>query len=107
MPKPGDVVIVNFPGATGVKRRPALVVSSDVYQAERPDLILGVITSNVDNATSSTDHTLLDWSTSGLRVPSAFRCYFAMTLPANVRVIGHVSDRDWQAIRERLHRALA
>jgi mRNA-degrading endonuclease toxin of MazEF toxin-antitoxin module len=29
--KPGDVVVVDFPGVTGIKRRPAVVVSSDVY----------------------------------------------------------------------------
>jgi mRNA interferase MazF len=107
MPRPGDVVTVDFSGATGIKRRPAIVVSSDVYHAERPDVVLGVITSNVSNATSSTDYLLADWSTSGLKKPSAFRSYFAMALPGNVRVIGHVSDRDWQSIRERVHRALA
>jgi mRNA interferase MazF len=31
MLKPGDVVTVEFPGAQGIKRRPAVVVSSDVY----------------------------------------------------------------------------
>lgn len=28
MVKPGDVVTVDFPGATGIKRRPAVVMST-------------------------------------------------------------------------------
>ena len=107
MPKAGDVVTVDFPGAIGIKRRPALIVSSDLYHSERPDVNLGVITSNVATATASTDYVMLDWGAAGLRQPSAFRCYFAMALPAGVKVIGHVSDRDWQAIRGRVQRAIA
>ena len=41
MPDPGDVVTVDFMGATGVKRRPAVVVSSERYHQHRPDLVLG------------------------------------------------------------------
>ena len=105
--KAGDVVTVAFPGATGVKRRPAVIVSSDVYHAERPDVILGVITSNVAAATTSTDYVLQDWASAGLRSPSAFRAYFGMTVPAAVRVIGHLSDRDWQVVQARARLALA
>ncbi|MEO0805663.1 MAG: hypothetical protein AAFY33_05095 [Cyanobacteria bacterium J06643_4] len=36
---------VDFPGVTGLKRRPALVLSSHKYHAVRPDFILGLITS--------------------------------------------------------------
>ena len=39
MVKPGDVVIVDFPGVTGIKRRPAVVVSTDTYHRTRPDTI--------------------------------------------------------------------
>ncbi len=41
MPTPGDVVLVPFPGATGVKERPSIVVSSGQYHSCRPDVILG------------------------------------------------------------------
>src|SRR2546421_5729532 len=71
MPKPGDVVIFDFPGATGVKRRPAVVLSSDLYHAHRPDIILGIITSNTTAATTPTDCMLHDWAAAGLRAPSA------------------------------------
>jgi mRNA interferase MazF len=41
---PGDVVTVDFPGVTGVKRRPAVVLSSVTYHAIRTDVIVGLIT---------------------------------------------------------------
>jgi len=31
--KPGDIVTVDFPGVTGIKRRPAVVLSSAAYHA--------------------------------------------------------------------------
>jgi mRNA interferase MazF len=27
----GDVIVVDFPGVTGIKRRPAVVLSSELY----------------------------------------------------------------------------
>ena len=107
MVKPGDVVTVDFPGALGVKRRPAVVVSTQTYHATRPDVVLGLLTSQMAGTTGPTDHILQDWSIAGLHSPSAFRAFLA-TLPAtSVVVIGHLSDRDWQEIRARLRVALA
>lgn len=105
--KPGDVVTVDFPAVGTIKNRPAVVLSSNTYHAERPDLILGILTTNVAAATSSTDHMLLDWAAAGLRAPSAFRVYLATVDPRPCRVIGHLSQRDWKAIRECVRRALA
>ena len=107
MPRPGDVVTVDFLGATGTKRRPAVVVSSDLYQSERPDLILGILTTNLASTTASTDYVLLDWSTASLHSASAFRAYFGMALPSDVHVIGRLSDRDWHAVRACVKRAFA
>jgi mRNA interferase MazF len=98
MPKPGDLVLVDFVGATGVKRRPSVVVSSDLYHLNRPDIILGVVTSNIASAKSPTDHLIQDWAKAGLRSPSAFRAYFGMALPTKVRKAGELSSRDFEAI---------
>ena len=105
---PGDVVVVDFPGITGVKRRPAVVLSSDAYHAARPDLIVGLITSQTAGAIAPTDHALQDWATAGLRVASAFRS-FLVTLPpaANPVLAGHLSERDWSAVRARVKTAIA
>jgi mRNA-degrading endonuclease toxin of MazEF toxin-antitoxin module len=107
MPEPGDVVTVDFVGATGVKRRPAVVVSSRLYHAHRPDLILAVLTTQVTTATAPTDYVLQDWAAAGLRRPSAFRAYLGMATLAAVRVIGHLSAHDWGNIQACLMQALA
>lgn len=107
MIQPGTVVTVEFPGALGLKGRPAIVVSSPTYHATRPDVVLGLLTSQIASATGPTDYTLHDWSAAGLHSASAFRAFFA-TLPATtVSVVGHLSGRDWQAVQARLRIALA
>ena len=75
----GDLIVVNFPGVTGVKRRPAVVLSSATYHSARPDIIVGLITSQAV-ALGPTDYALRDWTAAGLRVPSVFRS-FLVTLP--------------------------
>jgi mRNA interferase MazF len=107
MPEPGDVVTADFVGATGIKRHPAVVVSSALYHQHRPDIVLGVLTTQLASATSPLDYTLQDWAAAGLRQPSSFRAYLSMADPASVKVIGHVSDSDWQEVQARLASAFA
>ncbi len=95
---PGEVVTVDFPGVTGIKRRPAVVLSSATYQATRPDVIVGLITTQTMDL-GATDCTIQDLAAAGLRVASVFRS-FIVTLPpsANLVRIGHLSDRDWKDV---------
>ena len=95
---PGDLVVLDFPGVMGVKRRPTVVISSPVYHASRPDVVVGLITSQTA-APGPTDYVLQDWSQAGLRIPSVFRSFFA-TLPRAIHstLVGHLSDRDWQGV---------
>jgi mRNA interferase MazF len=95
---PGDLVSVDFPGVTGVKPRPAVILSSSTYHSIRPDIIVGLITSQAKRL-GATDYILQDWAVAGLRVESIFRS-FIITLPrsANIIQIGHLSERDWQAV---------
>ncbi len=69
--KPGTLVTVDFRGVNGIKRRPAVVVSSDSYNRERPDLILAIVTGQVQKSFASTDHVLKDWPSANLTRPSA------------------------------------
>jgi mRNA-degrading endonuclease toxin of MazEF toxin-antitoxin module len=62
---PGAIVVVDFPGVTGIKRRPAVVVSSPLYHRERPDVIFGIITSQIASATAASDYVLQDWKAAG------------------------------------------
>ena len=56
----GDIVTIDFPGAKGVKRRPAIVVSSSTYHRHRPDVIVGIVTSQIQPAGTPTDYLLKD-----------------------------------------------
>ena len=105
--KSGDVVTVDFPAVTGIKRRPAVVLSSETYHATRPDVIVGLITSQTKDL-GVTDYVLQDWQISGLRVPSVFRS-FIVTLPpsANLVIIGKLSEQDWQGVKNCVKLSLA
>ena len=99
--------MVLFPGVHATKRRPAVVVSSAEYHRTRPDVIVGVLTTQVAKATGPTDSVVLDWSSAGLRAPTAFRS-FVLTFPATeVTVIGKLSPRDWQEVQSRLGTAVS
>jgi mRNA interferase MazF len=107
MIQPGDVVTADFPGATGVKRRPCVVVSTNGYHQTRPDVVPGVLTSQIARATHPSDYVLQDWNAAGLHCPSAFRS-FLFTLPVNsVTVIGSLTDGDWSGVRHALRSAIA
>jgi mRNA interferase MazF len=45
----GDIILVPFPSTNqaSVKRRPAVVISSDDYNSRKPDIILMAITSQL------------------------------------------------------------
>lgn len=97
--KPGDVVIAAFPGAQLTKTRPAVVLSTEDYHRHRPDVIIGLITTQVPNPLAPTDCALLDWRQAGLHAASYFRL-FPVTLPQReVRVVGRLSDADWKSVR--------
>ena len=106
--KPADVVIADFPGITGVKRRPAVVLSTIDYHTFHRDVILGAITTNLAVSTTPTDHLITDWTVAGLRRPSAFRT-FLVTLPQRdlLAIIGHLSDADRTAVEECIRKAIA
>jgi mRNA interferase MazF len=107
MPTPGDVVVCYFLGAEGRKWRPGVVVSTDLYHASCPDVVIGELTTQLAKASTPTDYVLLDWAAAGLHKPSAFRVYFSMDVGRSVRVIGQLSDRDWQEVMARLRLGLA
>jgi len=100
--KAGTLITANFPGVVSSKRRPAVVVSSEIYHRERPDVILALITTNVAKATSATDYVLQDWSAANLNRPSAVR-NFLFTLPkSEVAEIGKLLVHDWSEVQKRL-----
>jgi mRNA interferase MazF len=104
---PGEVIWIDFPGVVQTKRRPAVILSSASYHSTRPDVIVGLITSQTIKASAPTDHVLQDWQSAGLRVPSAFRA-FLVTLPQSsiVSTMGTLSPTDWTQVASRVKLAI-
>ena len=71
----GDVVLVPFPFTNQVsaKKRPAVVISSDAYHQQRPDLIIMAITSQLKPAQTIGEVMVQDWQGAGLLKPSVIK----------------------------------
>jgi mRNA interferase MazF len=97
--KPGDIVVGAFPGAQVTKTRPAVVLSTEIYHRHRPDVVVGLVTTQAPKTLAPTDCVLRDWKHAGLHGASWFRL-FPVTLPQReVRLIGRLSDADWESVR--------
>ncbi len=97
-----DIVLVPFPftDLTAVKRRPALVVSPEDYNAATGDVVIAFITSRTEVAPLPGDHALLSWMESGLPKPSILRMKFATVDAAIVlKKLGALAEGDREAVR--------
>lgn len=95
--KRGEVVLVPFPFAdrSAVKRRPALVLSTDEYNSRTGDLIIAQITSRVNSPSRPGDYRLRHWQQAGLNVPSLVRARMATLHSATiVRTVGQLSTQE-------------
>lgn len=71
----GDIILVPFPftDQTTTKKRPAAVISSGEYNADRPDLIIMAITSRLHQVDKLGEKLVSDWQGAGLIKPSVFK----------------------------------
>ena len=104
---PGDGVVGVLVGAQETKVRPAVVIASATYLAERPDVLVGIRTTKLPKPPATTDRILLDWRAAGLRAESCFRAYVLTAHRSEFTVIGHLSARDWDSVKERVRAAFA
>ena len=74
----GDVVLVPFPftNQAANKKRPAIVVSSNAYHRERPDLILMAATSRIRAQPSFGEMAITQWKQAGLLKHSVIKPIF-------------------------------
>jgi mRNA interferase MazF len=99
----GDVILVDiaFSGTVGYKRRPAVVISVDVFNAAGIKLIVAAITSNVSPPFRPGDTLLNDWSAAGLLKPSAVRGVLATVDKADiVRKLGTLTANDFASVEQ-------
>jgi mRNA interferase MazF len=104
---PGDVVVGVLVGAQETKVRPAVVIASRTYLAERPDSVVGILTTKLPRTPGTTDYVLQDWRSAGLRAESCFRAYVLTAHRSELSVIGHLSARDWDAVKACVRAAFA
>ena len=105
--KPGDVVVGVLAGAVETKVRPAVVIASGTYLVERPDVLVGILTTRRPNPTTSTDCVLQDWQDAGLRAQSYFRAYVLTMHRSELTIIGRLSDRDLDQVKGCVRTAFA
>jgi mRNA interferase MazF len=96
----GDVVLVPFPftDQSAAKKRPAVVVSSDAYHRDRPDLILMAVTSQPRPAGFG-DIPVNAWREAGLLRPSVLKPLLATVDRRLVlRKLGRLQPQDRDAL---------
>ena len=101
----GDVVLVPFPftDQTTTKQRPAVVVSSDAYQQERPDLILMAITSQTRPVATVGEVAVQEWKQAGLLKPSVLKPLLTTIQRSLLRKqLGALGADDRRALRDAL-----
>jgi len=104
----GDVVLVSFIFAdeTGVKRRPAVIISSDAYHTGRNEAIIAAITSRTDRILVG-DHLIDDWQGAGLLFPSvATSIIRTIKQDMIAKRLGSLPTLDMKAIDSKLKLAL-
>ncbi len=105
----GDVVLVKFVFADekGVKRRPAVLISSETYQQGRREAVLAAITSHVGR-TLVGDYQLADWAAAGLPLPSTVTG-IVRTIKQDMilRTLGSLSRDDLAGVEAQLRSSLA
>lgn len=105
----GDVLLVpfDFTDHSGRKWRPAVVVSSDRYNLESPDVVIASITGNLRAIPHPGDHRLAGWRDAGLLVPSLAQTKLATVESALLgRRLGALPDVDLTALARGLCEAL-
>lgn len=105
----GDVVLVSFPftNQTAAKQRPAVVVSSDAYNAARSDLVILALTSQLRRSPEFGAAPVQDWRAAGLLKPSVMKPVVATIEQALVRkLLGRLAAADVVALRLGLSRII-
>lgn len=100
----GEVVLVNFVFAegTGARRRPAIVLTTEAYNAGRQEAIVAAVTSNTQRLLIG-DYVIKDWEGAGLLLPSVATGIIRTIKQSMItRRLGTMTLEDMQSIEDRL-----
>lgn len=105
----GDVVLapMGFTSGAGGKWHPAIVLSSDRYNQETPDVLLASVTSNLQALPHPGDWQINDWQQAGLLKPSLAQTKIA-TVEASIigRKLGSLSSADMDGLEQGIKQAI-
>lgn len=105
----GEIVLVPFPftDQTAIKKRPAIIVSSNDYNINRPDIIIMAVTSQMRSSAYFGDIIIHQWKQAGLLKPSVIKPIFT-TIEKNLvlKKLGHIENEDRLALQEVLQKIL-
>ncbi len=110
--KRGQVVVVNVPFSnhSGVKPRPALVMSAEPFHRDLPDVIVCPISGQrrYYRRPGPGDCPLRGWRAVGLRHPSTVRISKLLTVDKQIikRILGPLSRQDLALVEAGLRQAL-
>ena len=105
----GDIVLVPFPftDQSTIKKRPAVVVSSDAYNRKRPDIIIMAVTSQMLSAAYFGDIAINQWQHAGLLKPSVIKPIVATIEKSLViKTLGRLNIEDRNSLRESFYKIL-
>lgn len=105
----GDVVLVpiGFTDRSGIKLRPAVIVSSDQSNRESPDVMIASITGHLQAVHHPGDHVPRQWKAASLLRPSLVQAKLA-TVETSIlgRRLGSLSPDDLAAFDRGLREVL-
>jgi mRNA interferase MazF len=107
--KQWDIVLISFPftNLRGKKKRPALIISPDLYNEEGMDVIIAFLTSNITPENQHGDYRLKNWKLAGLPKPTKFKLKMATIIKTKVvKILRQLNSFDQNNIKKILIKSI-
>ena len=105
----GNIVLVPFPftDQSTVKKRPAVMVSSDANNRKRPDIIIMAVTSQMRSAAYFGDIAVNQWQQAGLLKPSVIKpIVTTIEKFLVIKTLGRLNKEDRKSLGESFYKIL-
>ena len=105
----GEVILVPFPFSdqTTIKKRPAVIVSSDTYNNISQDIIIMAITGQTGSHIGAGEFLIEDWQSAGLLKSSAIKSAISTIEQRLVmKILGRLSSKDLSILDKALKELL-
>lgn len=106
--KPGDIILLDFGFSEGIgmKKRPAVIISSSLYNETRQEVIVTAITSNLQRILIG-DTEISEWKQAKLLYPSVVTAIIRTVKKTLIlNKLGNLSSKDLQKVKKSLKEIL-